>query len=313
MRVLALIPLLGTLVGCNNGGAELALGTLERDRVALTATVAEVVVALPVAQGTPVKKGTLLARLDNRLQRAKVERAGARVAQSTASLEKLRNGARPEEIAAARAHVEGARAELREAQITYERNAQLLNSKSVSHGEVDRSLSLRDAAGANLKAAQDALDALVAGARAEDLSMAESELRAAQAELAYEQALLADLDILATRDGVLDNLPWNLGERVSVGSPVAILLAGDAPYVRIYVPEPHRVNIHKGDSLRVWVDGLEDSLVGQVRWISSEPAFTPYYALNAEDRSRLMFLAQVQLPQSAADLPSGVPAQVEMP
>ncbi|MCG6861312.1 MAG: hypothetical protein LJE70_08555 [Chromatiaceae bacterium] len=41
----------------------LALGTLERDRVALTATVAELIVDLPVAEGSPVTKGTLLIQL----------------------------------------------------------------------------------------------------------------------------------------------------------------------------------------------------------------------------------------------------------
>jgi HlyD family secretion protein len=34
---------------------------------------------------------------------------------------------------------------------------------------------------------------------------------------------------VATRDGILDNLPWNLGERVTLGSPVAVVLAGLAP------------------------------------------------------------------------------------
>ena len=110
-----------------------------------------------------------------------------------------------------------------------------------------------------------------------------------------------------------DNLPWNLGERVTVGSPVAVLLAGDAPYARVYVPEPYRVKIREGDRLKVRVDGLAEAVVGTVRWISSDPAFTPYYALNQEERARLMYLAQVQLPKSQSHLPDGVPAQVQMP
>ena len=61
------------------------------------------------------------------------------------------------------------------------------------------------------------------------------------------------------------------------------------------------------------VDGLDQTFDGTVRWISADPAFTPYYALNARDRARLMYLAQVELPDSAASLPNGVPAQVELP
>jgi len=292
-RVLVLIFFLTLQVGCDNSRSDLALGTLERDRVALTATVAEVVVALPVAQGTAVDKGTLLVRLDDRLQLAQVERAAATAAQASANLDKLRNGARPEEIAGARAQVAGNEATLREAQITYDRNAKLIKTRAVSKADLDRSLALRDAAAARLQQGQEALDQLLAGTRSEDLRVAESELKAAQAELAYQQALLARLSIVATRDGVLDSLPWNLGERVTVGSPVAVLLAGGAPYARVYVPEPYRVTVNQGDALTVRIDGLEGTRQGKVRWISAEPAFTPYYALNAEDRSRLMYLAEV--------------------
>jgi len=142
---------------------------------------------------------------------------------------------------------------------------------------------------------------------------AEALLDAALATLASEKKKLADLTVLATRDGILDNLPWNLGERVTTGSPLAIVLAGKAPFARVYVPEPYRVKVKVGDELVVHVDGLEKPLTGQVRWIATEPAFTPYYALNQEERSRLMYLAEVQLPDSEAHLPNGVPAQVELP
>jgi len=313
MRVPGLLLSVALLSGCDGNAPDVALGTLERDRIALTATVAQVLVDLPVAQGTPVTKGTVLARLDDRRQRAVVARSKADVEQKRANLQKLRNGPRKQDIAAARAKVAGAEADLREAQITYQRNKELVARKAVSQADVDQSLAKRDAASARLDEARERLDELLAGTRKEELDQAEAELAAAQAELDYQQTLLAELTIVATRDGTLDNLPWNLGERVTVGSPVAILLAGDQPYARVYVPEPHRVQIKEGDRLKVHVDGLEGTLDGTVRWISAEPAFTPFYALNESDRSRLMYLAQVLLPASAADLPNGVPAQVEMP
>ena len=313
MRRLTLIGLALLLTGCSDTKPGLALGTLERDRVALTATVAEVIVALPVAEGTPVKEGTVLVRLDDQQQRAALDRAKAQVALAQASLLQARNGPRAQDIAAARAQVAGATADLREAQITYDRNHALIERKAVSQADVDRYLALRDAAAARLDQAKEQLDELLAGTRPEEIASAQAQLEAAQAQSAYEQALLADLTVVATRDGLLDNLPWNLGERVAVGSPLAIVLAGKSPYARVYVPEPYRVKIAKGTRLKVHVDGLDRVFDGTVRWISSDPAFTPYYALNASDRARLMYLAQVELPQDAAGLPNGVPAQVEMP
>ena len=72
----------------------------------------------------------------------------------------------------------------------------------------------------------------------EDLTIAEAILATNIAVLASEQKKLSDLTITAKRDGILDNLPWNLGERVTAGSPVAIVLAGKAPFARVYIPEP---------------------------------------------------------------------------
>lgn len=301
------------LTACDSSPQNIALGTLERDRIAHTATVNEVVVALPVPQGSMVQKGTLLVKLDDTIQKAQVSKAEAAVAQARAHLEKLRNGARVEDVAAARAKVAAARASLVESETNYVRATKLTDSAAISEANRDRAQASRDTDLANLNSAREDLLKLTNGTREEDLRQAEAYLDEVNASLASESRKLADLAVLATRDGILDNLPWNLGERVTAGSPLAIVLAGKAPFARIYVPEPYRVKLKAGDELVVHVDGLEKPITGSLRWISSEPAFTPYYALNQEERSRLVFLAEVQLPDSQAHLPNGVPAQVELP
>lgn len=57
------------------------------------------------------------------------------------------------------------------------------------------------------------------------------------------------------------------------------MFAGKAPFARVYVSEPCRVKVKVGE-LVVLVDGLDKLLTGQLRWISTEPVFTSYYALN---------------------------------
>lgn len=301
------------LIACDSNTENLALGTLERDRIAHPATVNEVVIDLPVAAGSQVTKGMVLVRLDNTLQLANVAKAEAEVAKAVANLEKLRNGARKEEVAAATAKVAGEKAGLVEAQVSYQRAKKLLQKKLTSQAEVDQTRAARDSGQAKLKSAEEQLLELTNGTRVEDLRYGEAQLSSVQAVLASEQKKLSDLTIIATRDGVLDNLPWNLGERVTIGSPLAIVMAGKAPYVRVYVPEPYRVKLSLGDELVVRVDGLDKTIKGKLRWISTEPAFTPYYALNQEERARLMYLAEVQLSDDQKNLPSGVPAQVELP
>ncbi|CSD20243.1 HlyD family secretion protein [Vibrio cholerae] len=68
-----------------------------------------------------------------------------------------------------------------------------------------------------------------------------------------------------------------------------------------------------GQTVTVHVDGIKDQYQGKIRWVANEPSFTPYYALTEKERSRLMYLAEVDLPESAMDLPSGLPAQVDLP
>ncbi len=301
------------LAACNENDGNVALGSLERDRVALTATAAEVLIDLPVPQGTFVTRGTVLAQLDPAQQQAVVNQTRAEVTKAKANLQKLENGAREEDIAKARANVAGARAELVDAEASFKRYNDLTGRGTTSQAQLDSARAARDAADASLQSAEQQLKELVTGTRPEDLDIARAELAAAEASLDTQQKILSDLTITASRDGRLDNLPWNLGERVTIGSPIAVLLAGKAPFARVYVPEPYRVRINEGDALKVRVDGLTEPIEGSVRWISSEPSFTPYYALNQSDRARLMYVAEVQLPESASDLPNGVPVQVVMP
>jgi len=303
----------GLLTGCDSQDSNLALGTLERERIAHTATTNEVITALPVNAGSLVTKGTLLVQFDDTLQQAQVNKAKAGVDLAQANLEKLRHGARPEEVSAATANVRGEKADLIELEAAYQREVNLSKDQLTSDANLNKALALRDKKRANLDALNKNLQQLTNGTRIEDLQMAEASLHSAQAILASENKKLDDLSIKATRDGILDNLPWNLGERVIVGSPVAVILAGAAPFVRLYVPEPKRVNIHIGLELLVFVDGIPNAITGTVRWVSNQPAFTPYYALNQTDRSGLMYLAQVQLPKEYAHLPNGVPAQVQLP
>ena len=96
-----------------------------------------------------------------------------------------------------------------------------------------------------------------------------------------------------------------------MGSPLAILLVGDTPYARVYVPEPMRANVKVGQAARVFVDGREAAINGRVRMIRSEPTFTPYYALSGRDAERLSYLAEIALDKAGADLPAGVPVRAE--
>ncbi|ENQ8704586.1 HlyD family efflux transporter periplasmic adaptor subunit [Vibrio harveyi] len=300
------------LTACSKDDGQQALGTLERDRVTFTATSSEIIRALPIKEGSQVTEGEVLVQLDTKNQEAILARAVAEQAKADAYLLKLTNGERPEDIAAAQARVARAEAQLTEAQKNYQRKAELVRKKLISQSEKDTALAARDSARAELDSSQEEFSKLTAGSRPEDIEQAKAELMAAKADVALQQQKLAELTITATRDGLLDNLPFNLGERVPVNGIVAVIQASRVPYARVYVPATYRINFIPGKAVQVHVDGVEKPLEGTVRWVATEPSFTPYFALTEEERSRLMYLAEVDLQDSAESLPSGIPAQVDL-
>ncbi len=289
-----------------------ALGTLERDRVVLKATASELIVEQPVREGSFVEKGTLLVRLDDRRQKAEVAKAKADLANAQALWEERRNGARIEDIDNERAKVEGANAELTVAEKNYRRALELRQKKLNTQAELDSATARRDSALASLRSAEKQLLVLTNGTRKEELDQAEAQVEAAKAQLELEQILLDELSIVASRAGRLDNLPWNEGERVLSGTTVAVLLAESAPFARVYVPEPKRALLKVGARATVLVDGIDKKIDAKLRWISSDPAFTPYYALNERDRERLVYLAEFTLLEQQ-ELQSGTPVEVILP
>jgi HlyD family secretion protein len=63
----------------------------------------------------------------------------------------------------------------------------------------------------------------------------------------------------------------------------------------------------------VKVDGLAQPLTGTLRFLAGEASFTPYYSLTQRDRSRLAYVAEVDLDEPAArNLPVGVPVEVAL-
>jgi len=169
----------------------------------------------------------------------------------------------------------------------------------------DEALAARDAARAGL-------EALLDGTTREELDQAKAGLAEAEAAVVDARVRLGRLEVRAPAAGWLDALPYELGERPPAGAVVAVVLADEAPYARVYVPEGIRVHVAVGMPARVHVDGVDEALRGRVRTVSSDASFTPYFALTERDRGRLVYLAKVDLLDAGARrLPSGVPVVVE--
>ena len=91
-----------------------------------------------------------------------------------------------------------------------------------------------------------------------------------------------------------------------------VVLGGEQAYARVYVPEQLRVNVTPGRDATIYVDGLPEPIPGRVRWVASEAAFTPYFALTERDRGHLTYLAKIDIADSRTRLPDGVPVEVDL-
>ncbi len=300
------------LPGCaRDSGPAPLLGTLEWDRIAVPAEVSEPITQILVKEGEHVVADQLLLVLDPRRTQAQVDAAQADVQRLTAALDELRNGARIETIDASRAaHSRAAQAGAVNAKVTRDRIAEIRKKGLNSAADLDNADAALRQANADTNSARANLAELLHGTRVEDLAQGEAALAQAQATLAQLQVTLQRLSVRAPRAGRLDSLPFKLGDRPAVGASVVSLLVGDAPYARVYVPEPLRASLQQGAHFTVHVDGATQAFNATAVRIASEATFTPYYALSGDDASRLAWRAELVLDGEAArDLPAGLPCQ----
>jgi HlyD family secretion protein len=141
---------------------------------------------------------------------------------------------------------------------------------------------------------------------------AAARLREADALVAAAEKRVDDLQLVSPVDGVVDQLPFDEGERVPAGSVLAVVLADGKPWVRVWLPETSYVRVRAGTPAEVRIDGIEGVMRGEVLDVARESEFTPHYALTERDRSHLVYEARVQIQDAPAELRPGMPAEVHV-
>ncbi|OPX54871.1 hypothetical protein BTE48_12105 [Oceanospirillum multiglobuliferum] len=300
------------LAGCQQQEPPSAFGTLERDAILYRATSSEPIVEIAVKKGQQVAEGALLLRFDEVQQRLMIAQLEAELAQKKASDALMQKGARTERFIAAQARIDGVQAKLKEIGLSLKRAKTLEKQRNIAEGELERVQAEYQVTQAELVQAQQQLAELVHGNQPEELEQSAQGVLAAQARLQQAQQRLLDLSLYAQNAGMIEALPWQQGERVPVGAVVLKQTLAQQPYARIYLPERMLSQWQVGQNIGVWVDGASAVIPGKIRFISPTPAFTPHFALHQNERTRLVYLTEIALPDSTR-LPSGTPVRVELP
>jgi HlyD family secretion protein len=190
------------------------------------------------------------------------------------------------DVAHAEAGLAGARSAIATSQHDFERAARLHRSGVVSVQDLERAQLARDEASAHL--------------------------REAEALLAAARHRLNDLVLVSPVAGVIDQIPFDRGERVPAGGVVVVVLDAGAPWVRVWVPERSVVAVWPGMPAEVRIDGAGAPLHGRVLDVAREPEFTPHFALTERDRVHLVYETRVRLEDAPPALRPGAPAEVRL-
>src|SRR5277367_3366596 len=286
-------------------------GDVDLRQVELAFNNSERIAAVLVQEGDRVKRGEVLARLDDSRLEPQVAEAEASAAAQREVVARLHSGSRPQEIAEARANVESSAADAANARGQYERRKTLAENAIVSQQDLENAKAALDVAEAKLAVNQKALDLAIAGPRKEDIGQAEAQLRGDEARCAFLRQELADAQLVAPVNAVVRTRLMEPGEMASPQKPVFSLAVTDPKWVRAYVTEPDLGKLHTGMTASIAIDSFPDRrFEGWVGFVSPVAEFTPKTVETADLRTSLVYEVRVFVKDPTDQLHLGSPATV---
>jgi len=289
-----------------------AAGTVEATTADLGFQAPGRIATVDVDEGARVSAGDLIAKLDVAELDARRAAAVAQLETARAQLRELERGARPEELAQARAAVVAADQKLEEARRDLDRTRRLEAGGAVSREALERVETAHVVAQTQAAQAREQLRLVQTGPRSERIEAARAQVAAAEAMVAQVDATLSNASIVAPFAGVVTVRHREPGETVAAGQPVVTLMNPADRWVRIYVREDRVGRVALGQPARITTDSHRDTeFSGRVVHIASEAEFTPRNVQTEEERVKLVYAVKVQVTgDDALALKPGVPADV---
>lgn len=289
-------------------------GNVDIRQVELAFNASGRIAALPVREGERVRAGQLLGRLDTQRLGLGLEQAEAQATAQRQVLARYEAGSRPEEIRQARAQRDAARAGLGDAEHFQQRQESLAARGFVSPQQADSARFALDKARAQLQAADETLRLAELGPRKEDIAAARATLAAQNAAADLLRHDIAEGELHAPVDGIIENRILEIGDMASPQRPVFTLALTDAPQVRVWLPEAWLGRVPVGALATVRTDSHPDQpLRAWVGYVSPSAEFTPKSVETAEIRSSLVYQAKVTVCGGDGRLRLGMPATVTIP
>jgi HlyD family secretion protein len=198
-------------------------------------------------EGDHVKKGQVLAVLENDDYRAQVENSRGQMHQAQAAYEKVLNGSRPQERREYLAEMQRAESVEANARSDYERSRKLFDDGIISREVMDHTVRDFKVAESQLESAQQQYHLVDDRSRAEDIAAAKAQIESAQGQLVGNEATYAKTFLKAPFDGTILRKHHRTGESITNSSvtPDPVFTMGDVDSLRI------RVDVDETDVGRV--------------------------------------------------------------
>ncbi|WP_243315120.1 efflux RND transporter periplasmic adaptor subunit [Geothrix paludis] len=316
---IAMMVLLGgaafLATGCgNHQESRLKLsGNIEVIQVEASFRVAGKVIERPVDEGQTVQAGQLLARLDARDLEQQVAMRRADAATAKAALDAMLAGSRKEEIAASKAALEQAQADLQRLEPDEARIRDLQQKGILSVRDYEASRAALETARGKVQQADQQYTLVRKGPRKEDIDQARARYDQAQQALALAQTQLGYATLTAPSAGVILSKNVEPMEYVSPGTAVVTMADLSQVWLRAYVEEADLGRVKVGQKAFVTSDSFPGKRYeGRVAFIASEAEFTPKSVQTSRERTKLVYRIKIDIPNPAMELKPGMPVDAEI-
>lgn len=264
-------------------------------------------------EGDVVKKGQIVAILDQQPFLEDVSMAKGQLESAEANFSKLKSGNRPQEIETARALVKERQAAYNNALTLYQRQSAAVNTGAVSRQDLSNTEALKNETAEQLSSAKEQLNLTTEGFRKEDISGAKAQVDVAKASLDSANTRLNDTKIISPSNGIILTRIQEPGAIVSAGSPVYSLSLTSPVWVRAYVSEEDLGKIYPGMKAQVYTDAQPDKpYSAQIGFISPVAEFTPKSVETTELRSDLVYRLRIIIKNPDQNLRQGMPVTVKL-
>ncbi len=287
-------------------------GNVDVRTVSLAFRVSGKIESLPFEEGQKVKKGDVLAILDNALYKEYLKQIEAQIDAQKAQIQKLKKGYRKEDIAKARATMEQKKVLMENTQTTYKRYDTLLATQSTSEENYDSAKTAYGSAKALYDYAKNSLELLENGYEKEDLLSAKAQLSALESQKNQHQIHLNDTVLYAPSNGMILTRVHEVGSIVNASAVVLEMAKEDMYWVRSYISERYLGIIKQGMKALVYTDS-NNKYEGTVSFISPLAEFTPKSVQTEDLRTDLVYRFRIVLNKYDDMIKQGMPVTIKFP